>query len=68
MPDGGRVTIETSNVDIDERAGRIRELEPGRYVALCVSDNGTGMTPEVIAKAFDPFFTTKPIAPALAYR
>ncbi|MBJ6123475.1 PAS domain S-box protein [Sphingomonas sp. BT553] len=61
MPDGGRVTIETSNVDIDERAGRIRELEPGRYVALCVSDNGTGMTPEVITKAFDPFFTTKPI-------
>jgi signal transduction histidine kinase len=61
MPDGGRLTIETSNRTVDAGMARIHELEPGRYVSLCVSDNGTGMPPEVIAKAFDPFFTTKPL-------
>ena len=61
MPDGGRLTIETGNRWLDARAARERELPPGQYVSLCVSDTGTGMSPEVIAKAFDPFFTTKPI-------
>jgi signal transduction histidine kinase len=61
MPDGGRLTIETANTWVDERAARERDMAPGQYVALCVSDTGTGMTPEVIARAFDPFFTTKPI-------
>ena len=61
MPDGGRITIETANRWIDARMGRDRDLEPGQYVSLCVSDNGTGMPPEVVAKAFDPFFTTKPL-------
>jgi len=61
MPDGGRLTIATSNRMLDDRTASLHELEPGRYVALCVSDNGTGMAPEVIAKAFDPFFTTKPL-------
>jgi PAS domain S-box-containing protein len=61
MPDGGKLTIETGNRWLDERAGRARDLPPGQYVSLCVSDSGTGMPPEVIAKAFDPFFTTKPI-------
>jgi len=60
MPEGGTLTIETSNRMLDERVARIHELEPGHYVAVCVSDTGTGMTPEVMAKAFDPFFTTKP--------
>jgi len=61
MPDGGKLTIETSNRWMDERAARQRGLEPGQYVSLCVSDSGTGMPPDVIARAFDPFFTTKPI-------
>ena len=61
MPEGGTLTIETANKWLDERAARERELPPGQYVSLCVTDTGIGMTPEVIARAFDPFFTTKPL-------
>ena len=61
MPDGGKITIETSNQWLDRHAASQTDLAPGQYVAMCVSDTGTGMTPEVMAKAFDPFFTTKPI-------
>jgi PAS domain S-box-containing protein len=61
MPDGGRLTIETANIWLDERAARERELPPGQYVSLCVTDSGTGMTPEVVSRAIDPFFTTKPL-------
>jgi len=61
MPEGGRITIETANKWLDERAAKDRDLPPGQYLSLCVTDNGTGMTPDVIARAFDPFFTTKPI-------
>ncbi|WP_295467670.1 PAS domain S-box protein [uncultured Pseudomonas sp.] len=61
MPEGGRIYIETANRALDARMGRMRDLEPGEYIALSVTDNGCGMPPEVIAKAFDPFFTTKPI-------
>jgi len=60
-PDGGRLTIETANKWFDQRVARERDLLPGQYVALCVSDTGIGMTPEVAARAFDPFFTTKPL-------
>ncbi|MGL9617960.1 PAS domain-containing protein [Bradyrhizobium sp. U531] len=61
MPGGGRLTIETANRWLDEHAAAERDLSPGQYVSLCVTDTGVGMTPEVIARAFDPFFTTKPI-------
>jgi PAS domain S-box-containing protein len=61
MPKGGRLCIETANTFLDERAAQERDLPPGQYVALSVTDTGTGMVPEVKARAFDPFFTTKPI-------
>jgi signal transduction histidine kinase len=60
MPGGGRVTIETSNKWLDHPVAVERDMLPGQYVALCVTDTGTGMTPEVLERAFDPFFTTKP--------
>jgi len=61
MPDGGRLTIETANKWLDDSAAKERELSPGQYISLCVTDTGTGMTQEVIERAFDPFFTTKPL-------
>ena len=61
MPDGGRITIETGNRWIDRHAAKQLDLPEGQYLSMCVSDTGTGMSPDVIAKAFDPFFTTKPI-------
>ena len=60
-PAGGRLTIETSNKWLDARGARERELTPGQYVALCVTDTGSGMAPEVMARAFEPFYTTKPL-------
>jgi CheY-like chemotaxis protein len=60
MPDGGRLTIETANKWLDDRSAKERELSPGQYVSLCVTDTGTGMSPTVIAHAFEPFYTTKP--------
>ena len=61
MPDGGRLSIETSNQWIDDHASHGRNVPPGQYVSLCVTDTGTGMTEEVIERAFEPFFTTKPM-------
>jgi PAS domain S-box-containing protein len=60
MPEGGRLTIETANKWLDEHAALERDLPAGQYVSLCVTDTGTGMPPEVVARIFDPFFTTKP--------
>jgi hypothetical protein len=61
MPDGGRLKIKTGNKWFDEHAARERDLPPGQYVSLWVSDTSTGMTADVMARAFDPFFTTKPV-------
>ena len=62
MPEGGRLTIETSNATLDSfYTAEIRDVAAGQYVCLSVSDTGVGMSPAVQARAFDPFFTTKPI-------
>ena len=60
MPSGGQLTIETANRWIDARTAREQDIELGQYISMCVSDTGTGMSPDIIARAFDPFFTTKP--------
>ena len=61
MPDGGKLTIETANAHLDEAYCRQNpEIEPGQFVLIAVTDTGTGMSPETVARVFDPFFTTKP--------
>jgi len=62
MPEGGKLTIETANTHLD-RAYAVQNagVSPGQYVAICVSDIGTGMDPDTLARAFEPFFTTKEV-------
>jgi PAS domain S-box-containing protein len=61
MPKGGRLTIDTQNVDVDATyMGSRPGLKPGRYVRVRVSDTGTGMDKATLQHAFEPFFTTKP--------
>lgn len=60
MPGGGKLTIETGNAHLDDAyAATHDEVTPGQYVMVSVTDSGTGMPPDVVARAFDPFFTTK---------
>ncbi|MDB5438317.1 MAG: histidine kinase, partial [Caulobacteraceae bacterium] len=62
MPEGGKLTIETSNTALDEGYRAIdTEVIPGQYVVVCVSDSGSGMDPATLAKVFEPFFTTKEV-------
>jgi nitrogen-specific signal transduction histidine kinase len=60
IPRGGRLTMESRDITLDEEFTRTRpSLQPGPYVLLSISDTGAGMTPEVRARIFEPFFTTK---------
>lgn len=62
MPGGGKLCVRTRCTAIDATAAPDRPaLKPGRYVVIAVSDNGVGMTPELLEKVFEPFFTTKPL-------
>ncbi|MFN0070370.1 MAG: MASE1 domain-containing protein [Chloroflexota bacterium] len=63
MPDGGKLTIRTANVQLNEasEASTNGEIKGGQYILVSVSDTGSGMSPEVQASAFEPFFTTKPV-------
>ena len=62
MPNGGKLTLETGNVILDETYAQSNaEVRAGPYVMIAVSDTGSGMTPDVLEKVFEPFFTTKDV-------
>jgi signal transduction histidine kinase len=59
MPSGGKLTLEAANVAADEENCRADpELAPGQYIAICLTDTGSGMTFDTLSRAFEPFFTT----------
>ena len=60
MPNGGRITIETASATLNDREAQARDMEPGQYIVIGVTDTGNGIPPDIVAHVFEPFFTTKP--------
>jgi PAS domain S-box-containing protein len=60
MPNGGRITIETTNATLSDREAQARDIEPGQYIVIGVTDTGNGIPLDIVAHVFEPFFTTKP--------
>jgi PAS domain S-box-containing protein len=62
MPESGRISVETANAELDELYAQMNpDTKPGDYVMIAVTDTGTGMAPEIVARVFEPFFTTKEV-------
>jgi PAS domain S-box-containing protein len=61
MPDGGKLIIETSEVNLDQEFCTPHNVEPGPYVKIVLTDTGIGMSPKIIQRIFEPFFTTKDV-------
>ncbi|HEX8899944.1 PAS domain S-box protein [Vitreimonas sp.] len=62
MPSGGVLTLSVEQIDLDQTAlARSSDVRPGRYVSVCVTDDGEGMSKETLERAFEPFFTTKEV-------
>ena len=60
MPNGGRITIETTSATLNDGDARARDMDPGQYIVIGVTDTGSGIPPDIVAHVFEPFFTTKP--------
>ncbi|MFM2104977.1 MAG: hypothetical protein RL338_9, partial [Chloroflexota bacterium] len=61
MPEGGRLLIRTDGTSLTDSAATARDVEPGRYARIVVSDSGVGISPEIAPRIFEPFATTKPV-------
>jgi PAS domain S-box-containing protein len=60
MPNGGRITIETTSATLNDHEAHARDVEPGQYIVIGVTDTGNGIPADIVTHVFEPFFTTKP--------